>query len=93
MNNEVPTMKPNDQELRRVSIKILEENYILRTKSSEEYADMLARNLDSRMKNLARENPKLSPYWIAVLTSLNLMDELEKSTRRVSELLELADRN
>jgi len=82
----------DDQNFKRVSVKILGENYVLKTKSSEEYTNMLANALDLKMRKLAKENPQLSPYKIAVLTSMNLIDEREKLNKEIKQLLEVIDK-
>ena len=48
---------------------------------------MLAQYVDRRMKTIQQRNPNLSTTKVAVLTSLNLADELNKLQEDYDELI------
>ena len=66
-----------DREPTRVEVMIYGEPYVVRAEGVDpERIRKLAFSVDGRMKELARRNPSLSVTRIAVLTALNLADEL-----------------
>ena len=47
--------------------------------------------LDSRMQKLSEDNPRLSLHQTAVLSALNLADELASCRRRCADLLRMLE--
>ncbi|HON42173.1 MAG TPA: cell division protein ZapA [Bacillota bacterium] len=75
----------------RVSALIMGEEYVIRGDAPSEYIEDLARDLDSRMQKLSESNPRLSLHQTAVLSALNLADELSSCRRRYADLLRLLE--
>ncbi len=66
---------------KRVSVKIFGNEYTVVGESSVEYMQNLAKKIDEMMKNIGNSNNKYSPTMIAVLTALNLADDLSKKSQ------------
>jgi cell division protein ZapA len=75
----------------RVKVQIHGATYTLRGTESPEYLKAVAATVDSVMKNIAAQNPSLDQLKVAVLTALNLADELEKVKREYEELMDLLE--
>jgi len=75
----------------RVSALIMGEEYIIRGDAPGEYIEDLARDLDLRMQKISEANPRLSLHQTAVLSALNLADELSSCRRRYADLLRLLE--
>lgn len=71
----------------KVTVEILNEEYVVRGEENPDYIDMLATYVDRRMKMFQKRNPNLSSTKIAVLTALNLADELNKLQEDYDELI------
>jgi len=67
------------------------EEYVIRGDAPGEYIEDLARDLNSRMQKLSEANPRLSLNQMAVLSALNLADELSSCRRRCADLLRLLE--
>jgi cell division protein ZapA len=75
----------------KVSVEIFNENYTVRGEENPEYIEMLASYVDRRMKMVSQRNPDLTNTKIAVLTALNLADELNKLQEDYDELVKVLD--
>ncbi|HZK25782.1 MAG TPA: cell division protein ZapA [Oscillospiraceae bacterium] len=73
-------------EKNRVSVKIYEEEYTMRSSASPEYMRRLASYVDEKMKQIGQTNSRLGINKVAVLTSVNLADELFRLRKEVREL-------
>jgi len=71
----------------KVTVEIFNEEYVVRGEENPDYIDMLATYIDRRMKMVQKRNPNLSSTKIAVLTALNLADELNKLQEDYDELI------
>ncbi len=71
----------------RVTVEIFNEEYVVKGSENPEYINMLASYVDRRMKMVQQRNPNLSTTKVAVLTSLNLADELNKLQEDYDELI------
>lgn len=60
----------------KVMVEILGENYPLRGDAEPERIMQVAAIVDTRMKEIARQHPKLPTAKIAVLTALNVAADL-----------------
>ncbi|MBW6463759.1 MAG: cell division protein ZapA [Bacillota bacterium] len=67
-----------DKGKNRVTILIMGEEYILRGTSSTNEMHRVGTYVDRLMRTLAEQNIQMSKHKIAVLTALNLADELLK---------------
>lgn len=82
----LPESKESKQ---RVAVKIYGEEYIVKGSAAREYIMMLASYVDQRMRLIEQRNPRLSPAKVAVLTALNLADELMKLQEDYDNLVKL----
>ncbi len=73
--------------INRVTVEIFGEEYTVKGSENPEYIQMLASYVDRRMKMIQQRNPNLSNTKLAVLTSLNLADELNKLQEDYDELV------
>jgi len=71
----------------RVTVSISNEEYVVKGEENPEYIEMLASFVDRRMKMIQQRNPNLSSTKVAVLTALNLADELNKLQEDYDELV------
>ncbi len=65
-------------EKNRISVMIMGEEYVLKGTSSPEEMYNVGRYVDRLMRTLAEKNIQMSRHKVAVLTALNLADELLK---------------
>jgi cell division protein ZapA len=75
----------------RAVVTIFGEDYRMRGEATSDYMIMLAGYVDKRMKQIAHRQPQLSVTKIAVLTALNVADELSKLQTDYDELVKLLD--
>lgn len=75
----------------KVSVEIFNEDYTVRGEENPEYIEMLASYVDRRMKMISQRNHNLTTTKIAVLTALNLADELNKLQEDYDELVKALD--
>ncbi|SHG48502.1 cell division protein ZapA [Thermosyntropha lipolytica DSM 11003] len=80
-------MDKDKKTVNKVSVEIFGENYVVKGEESPEYIEMLAAYIDKRMRLIQQRNPNLSTAKIAVLTALNLADELNKLQDDYDKLL------
>ncbi|MFZ5647209.1 MAG: cell division protein ZapA [Bacillota bacterium] len=77
--------------LNKVEVCILDDRYVLKGTESQEYMEMLAFQLDKRLKKAQDMNPRLNTVQTVVLTAVNLLDELIKLQQEYQAFVELAD--
>lgn len=69
----------------RVTVEIGGQHLVLKTMNDPEYVESLAKIVDERIRNLAEKNPRLSISQLALLTAINLADEVQSVTSRTSK--------
>jgi len=75
----------------RAVVDIYGEEYIVRGDSPADYIAMIAQYVDRKMKQIGNRNHHLSVAKIAVLTALNIADELSKLQEDYDNLVKLMD--
>lgn len=80
-------MDDNKSNITRVAVSIFNEEYVVKGEENPEYIEMLASFVDRRMKMIQQRSPSLSSTKVAVLTALNLADELNKLQEDYDELV------
>jgi len=70
----------------RTTVKIRGREYIMKGSEPEEYIHRVAIYVDRKMEEIEQANSNLSTTMLAILTALNIADELLKERERVSEL-------
>ena len=73
-------------ENKRVEVKINNVEYMLVTNEPEEYVQRVALLVNKRMQQIQEGNKQLSTAMAAVLTSINIADELLKSEEIMDNL-------
>lgn len=74
-----------------VAVEIFGQTYNVKGEENEEYIKELARYVDEKMKEINYNSNKLPPIKVAVLTALNMADELYKLKQEHQWLLNLID--
>jgi cell division protein ZapA len=74
-------------QINRVTVEIYNEEYIVKGEENSDYIQMLAAYVDRRMRMVKQRNPNLSNQRVAVLTALNLADELNKLQEDYDQLV------
>jgi len=75
----------------RVKVEIFNQEYIVKGSENAEYIEMLAAYVDRRMRMIEQRNHSLSIVKVAVLTALNLADELNKLQEDYDELVKVLE--
>jgi cell division protein ZapA len=69
-----------------INVNINGMEYNLKGEENEEYLHKVARHVDKKLKNIMQGNPKLSVSSAAVLTALNVADDMFKCDAAYEEL-------
>lgn len=81
-----------EKTINKVTVSIFNEEYIVKGAENPDYIKTLASYVDRKMKNIEQRNSYFSVSKIAILTALNIADELNKLQEDYDELLkQLAD--
>lgn len=72
--------------LNDVKVIICGKEYKLRTAESPNYVFALARALESKIEELMNSGSGSSPYTAAIMVSLSLLDDLNKSNQRLDSV-------
>jgi len=75
------------EQINRVTVQIFNEEYVVKGNEEPDYIEMLTSYVDRRMRMVQQRNIHLSTTKIAVLTALNLADELNKLQEDYDELV------
>ncbi|NLK51145.1 MAG: cell division protein ZapA [Syntrophomonadaceae bacterium] len=85
------TAAKSPEEPSRVVVTIYGEEYVVKGSAEPEHIKRIAKQVDQKMVQIARRNPSLSPGKVAVLTALNLADELVHLQEDYDHLVKLLD--
>ena len=77
------------EEAQKISVEIFGEKYVVRGQEAPEYILALAYEVDKKMRLIAQRCPRLPQHHVAVLTALNLADELVKLREEQETLMQL----
>lgn len=83
-------MKAKDK-INKVSVRIFDDEYVIKGSADIYHIEKVASLVDQKMKQLCQKNPYLSPKKIAVLTALNIADELFRLRDDYDALIKLLD--
>lgn len=75
----------------RVTIAIGDEHYVLLGEATEEYMHQLAAYVHERFSKLQAAFPNVPRHRLAMLTAINLADEVHKLREENAELLSLLE--
>jgi len=73
----------------RITVEIFGEKHVVRGEGTATYIQGLAHEVDKKMRLIAQRLPRLGAHQIAVLTALNLADELAKLQEEQETLMQL----
>jgi cell division protein ZapA len=73
----------------KITVEIFGEKHVVRGDGSASYILGLAHDVDNKMRLIAQRLPRLSVQQIAILTALNLADELAKLKEEQETLMQL----
>ncbi|MDD5088002.1 MAG: cell division protein ZapA [bacterium] len=82
-------MRSEEDRETTVRVTILGQEYPLRAHADADYVREIAASLDARMRMIQQAEPDRPPLKVAILTALNLIDEVFALRR---EKVDLADR-
>lgn len=71
----------------KLSVRILGQDHYLISTDDQQYVEKVARLVDDRMQAILKSNSSLSYTKIAILTALNLADDLAKARQQIEEVL------
>lgn len=80
-------MEQKRNKVNKVTVNIYNEEYVVKGNENTDYIEMLASYVDRRMRMVQQRNVNLSTTKVAVLTALNLADELNKLQEDYDELV------
>lgn len=80
------------EEISRVQVSIFGEEHTLKGPASPEYLKRLAKYVDNKMQQISNSAPRMGTSRIAVLTALNIADELFRLRRELQALQAQSDR-
>ena len=75
----------------KVDVEIFGENYVIKGNEGREHVLMLTNYVDKKMKQISNRNPRLSASKVAVLTALNIADELSKLQEDYDNLVKMIE--
>lgn len=84
-------MHSNDDVKTRIKVNIYGAEYVVKANESPEYIEKLAHLVDEKMQQIANRNRSMPGSKVAVLTALNLADELHKLREDYDGLLKLIE--
>ena len=77
---------------RPFEVEIYGHRYTIRGDAEESYVQELARRVDGHMRTLAKKMKTVTPTQLAVLTALNLANELDQALKQQKESCEQINR-
>ena len=72
-------------------VEIFHEDYTIKGEATPDHMNMLAAYVDGKMKQIAARQPMLTVTKLAVLTALNIADELSRLQQDYDILISLMD--
>lgn len=75
----------------KVTAEIFGEEYVIKGSEDTEYIQLLADKVDQKMRELYQKCPHLGVTKLAILTSINLADELSKLQVDYDQLVHLLE--
>lgn len=81
----------NDSQPKRVQVEIYNDIYNIKGNCDEKHIRQVANYVDKKMNYIGQRNPHLSIKQIAVLTSINIADELFKLQNDYDKLVQVLE--
>lgn len=76
-------------EVVKITVEIFGEKHVVRGDGTVAHIQGLAHEIDKKMRLIAQRLPRLSVHQMAILTALNLADELAKLREEQETLMQL----
>ncbi|MDI3538505.1 MAG: cell division protein ZapA [Bacillota bacterium] len=73
----------------RVTVRIMDEDYVVKGKAKPEYIQRLGQHVDAVMAEIRKNNPCLSTTQVAILAAINIAADFYRVKEDYEELLEL----
>ncbi|HHZ17296.1 MAG TPA: cell division protein ZapA [Peptococcaceae bacterium] len=87
-------MKQKDRErekMNKCTVTIFNEEYVVKGQADRSHIEKVSTYVDRMMKQISQKNPGLSPKQLAVLTAINVTDELLVLRTNYDDLIKLLD--
>lgn len=79
--------------INRANVSIYNDDYTIKGAADIKHIEKVASYVDAMMREFALQNPTLSHRQIAVLTAVNIADEMFRLKKQYQELINLLDDN
>jgi cell division protein ZapA len=79
---------PQEIKKNRVQVRIYGEDYTMKSEAAQDYMKRVAFYVDEKMRQVSQGNSRLGLNKLAVLTAVNLADELFRVRKELRELEE-----
>lgn len=83
-------MKPKEK-LNKLTVNIYNDEYVIKGQADQDHIERVANYVDRMMKQISQKNPGLSAKQLAVLTAINVTDELLSLKENYDDLIKLLD--
>ncbi|MDQ7092098.1 cell division protein ZapA [Desulfosporosinus sp. PR] len=77
------------QESVKIAVEIFGEKHVVRGEGTAAYIQSLAHEVDKKMRLISQRLPRLGVHQVAILTALNLADDLAKLREEQETLMQL----
>ena len=84
-------MVSRKREIAKVTVEILGGKYVIKGPEDTDYIQLLADRVDQKMQELSIKCPNLGVSKLAILTAINLADELSKLQEDYDQLVNLLE--
>ena len=84
-------MVSRKKEIVKVTVEIFGEEYVIKGSEDSDYIQILAGQVDQKMRELYHKCPNLGVSKLAILTSINLADELSKLQEDYDQVVSLLE--
>lgn len=79
------------ENINRANVNIYNDDYTIKGKADIKHIEKIAAYVDAMMREFALQNPSLPHRQIAVLTAVNIADEMFRLKKQYQELINLLD--
>lgn len=84
-------MGSRKRETVKVTVKIFGEDYVIKGSEDPDYIQLLGDKVDQKMREIYQKCPSLGIGKLAILTAINLTDELSKLQEDYDQLVHLLE--
>jgi len=83
---------PQENSKNRVQVRIYGEDYTMKSSAAPEYMKRVAQYVDEKMRQIGQNGGRFGLNKLAVLTAVNMADELFRVRKELRDLEELLDK-